>query len=118
MVLFSNACFRNFSARPNGSRNSFQTINQLTRLHIQEENYTDAIALLSGPMLKLQPDNAIINYNIACLYAIQNDQDKAIDWLRLALKKGYDNWEKIKTDPDLENIRDSIFYKEIIKKHE
>ena len=97
---------------------SFQALSRLAMLHIKEKKYTDAIALLSGPMLKLEPDNAAINYNIACLYAIQNDQDKAISWLRLAVEKGYDNWEKIKTDPDLENIRDSIFYKEIIKKHE
>ena len=98
--------------------NSFQALSRVAMLHIKEKNYTDAISLLSGPMLGLQPDNAAINYNIACLYALQNDEDKAIDWLRLAVEKGYDGWEKIKTDPDLENIRDSKYYKEIIKKHE
>ena len=97
--------------------NSFQALSRIAMLHIKKKNYTDAISLLSGPMLKLEPDNAAINYNIACLYALQNDQEKAISWLRLAVEKGYDNWEKIKTDPDLENIRDSKYYKEIIKEH-
>ena len=95
----------------------FQTLNRQTMLYIKEKNYTDAIALLSGPMLKLQPGNVGIYYNIACLFAIQNDQDKAIEWLRRALEKGYGEWDKIKTDPDLENIRDSSYYQEIIKNH-
>ena len=94
----------------------FNTLNRLTMIHIKEKNYTDAIALLSGPMLKIQPDNADIYYNIACLFAIANDQEKAIEWLSRALEKGYDDWEKIKTDPDLENIRDSKYYQETIKK--
>ena len=96
----------------------FKTLNRLAMTHIKEKNYADAIALLSGPMIKLQPDNAIINYNIACLYALQNDEDKAIEWLSLALEKGYDNLEKIKTDPDLENIRKSSHFKKIIKKYQ
>lgn len=95
--------------------NSFQTLNRLTMLYIKKKNYTDAIVLLSGPMLKLQHDNADIYYNISCLFAIQNDQEKAIEWLCRALEKRYDGWGNIKTDPDLENIRNSSCYQEIIK---
>jgi hypothetical protein len=96
---------------------AFQALNRLTMLHIKEKNYIDAVTLLSGPLLKLQPDNANIYYNIACLFAIQNDQENAIEWLRRALEKGYDRWEKIKTDPDLESIRNSSYYQIIIKRH-
>jgi hypothetical protein len=96
---------------------AFQKLNRLTMLYIKEKNYTDAIALLSGPMLNLQPDNSDIYYNISCLFAIQNDQKKAIEWLGHALDKGYDGWEKIKTDPDLESIKNSSYYQEIIKNH-
>jgi len=86
-------------------------------IYIKEKNYTDAIALLSGSMLKLQTDNADIYYNIACLFTIQNDQGKAIEWLRKAVKKGYEGWEKIKTDPGLENIRNSSYYQDLIMKN-
>ena len=95
----------------------FNTLNRLAMIHIKEKNHADAIALLSGPMLKIQPDNADIYYNIACLFAIANDQEKAIEWLSRALRKGYDNWEKVKTDPDLENIRNSKYYQETIENH-
>ena len=96
---------------------SFQALNRLTMIFIKEKKYTDAIAVLSGPMLKLQPDNTGVYYNISCLFAIQNDQEKTIEWLGRALEKGYDGWEKIKNDPDLECIRDSSYYQEIIKDH-
>jgi len=98
--------------------NSFQTLNRLMMLQIKEKNYTKAIAILSGPMLKLQPGNADIYYNIACLFSLQKNQEKAIEWLRRALEKGYDNWGKIKTDPDLENIRNSLYYHNLIKNHQ
>ncbi len=97
---------------------AFQTLNRLTMIYIKEKRYTDAISLLSGPMIKLQPNNADIYYNIACLFAIQNDQEKAIEWLDRALEKGYNKWEKIKTDLVLENIRNSIYYQETIKNHQ
>ena len=96
----------------------FHTLNRLTMIHIKEKNYADAIALLSGPMLKIQPDNADIYYNISCLFAIQNNQEKAIEWLSRALEKGYDNWEKIKTDPDLGNVRNTSYYQNLIKNNE
>jgi len=106
--------FQSMASQPD----AFQTLNRMIMLHIKEKNYTDALALLSGPMLKLQPDNAGIYYNIACVFALQNDQDKAIEWLGRALEKGYDGWDKIKTNPDLENIRNSSYYQKIIKNYQ
>jgi tetratricopeptide (TPR) repeat protein len=97
---------------------SFQALNRLAMQHIKEKNYTDAIALLSGAMLKLQPDNADIYYNIACLFSLQDNQEKAIDWLRRAIEKGYDRWEKINTDPDLENIRNLEYFQKIKKNNQ
>ena len=97
---------------------SFLALSRMAMLQIKKKNYSDAISLLSGPMLRLQPDNTVIYYNIACLYALQNDQDNAIGWLRTALEKGYDNLEKIRIDPDLENIRNSTYYQTFIKNNE
>jgi hypothetical protein len=43
--------------------------------------------------------------------------DKSIKWLKKAIDKGYANWENIKKDGDLDNIRDDKAYKELIKNH-
>ena len=58
-------------------------------------------------MAALQPDNPNTYYNIAALYALQNNIDGSLEWLKKAIDKGYQNWELIKTDKDLNNIRNS-----------
>jgi hypothetical protein len=52
---------------------------------------------------------------MACIYAKQNRIEESIEWLKKAIERGYDNWDLIKTDKDLENIRGSSYYKELIK---
>jgi hypothetical protein len=43
--------------------------------------------------------------------------NESIDWLKKAIDKGYSNWESIKTDGDLDNIRESLEYKRLVKGH-
>jgi tetratricopeptide (TPR) repeat protein len=66
-------------------------------------------------MLELQPDNPNTFYNIAAMYALQNKVEESIDWLKKAIARGYQNWQLIKTDKDLENIRNSAAYKDLVK---
>jgi len=68
-------------------------------------------------LIVLQPDNATNYYNVAVLYALQNKVSESLAWLNKAIAKGYDNWDLIKTDKDLENIRNSEGYRELIKGH-
>ncbi len=63
----------------------------------------------------LQPDNANIYYNIAAMYALQNNATESLAWLKKSIAMGYDNWELIKTDKDLENIRNSEDYRQLLK---
>jgi tetratricopeptide (TPR) repeat protein len=64
--------------------------------------------------LSIQPDNPSTYYNIACMYSIQNRVEKSIDFLKSAIEKGYDNWDHIRNDRDLENVRSSPYYKELV----
>lgn len=64
------------------------------------------------------PVNAsIAYYNIACEYAKQNKTEESVVWLEKAIRKGFRNWNHIKADKDLDNIRSSARYKELIKDH-
>ena len=49
------------------------------------------------------------------VYSRQGRVDEAVKWLSEAMKKGFDNLELLKTDPDLENVRQSEFYRGMIK---
>jgi tetratricopeptide (TPR) repeat protein len=82
-----------------------------------EKNYGKAVALFQG-ILAISPDSPTIYYNISCLHAIQGRKADAVDWLGRAVEKGYDNWEKLKTDPDLNNIRNEAGYRSLIKEAE
>lgn len=53
-------------------------------------------------------------YNIACLYSIKNNIEEACNWLSKAIENGYNNWDNIKQDKDLANIRNTSCYKKII----
>ncbi len=82
-------------------------------IHAGKKEYDKSISLFKQ-VVSLQPENAAIYYNIACLYSIQNQKTDAVDWLQKAIDSGYRNWERIKNDPDLENLRQTSFYKQLI----
>ena len=46
-----------------------------------------------------------MNYNLACVYALQNKKKEAIAALEKAVALGYDDYRNVKTDKDLVNIR-------------
>ena len=79
---------------------------------VSGKNFTPAIGLLRE-ILIITPENALIYYNIACLYALSNQKKEAVDWLGRAVEKGYTDWDHLKTDPDLDNIRNTPEYKKL-----
>jgi protein O-mannosyl-transferase len=68
-------------------------------------------------LVLINPIDSRFDYNISCLYARQGMKDEAIKWLQQALEKGYNNWEQIKTDRDLNNIRNTQYYQSLIFKN-
>jgi tetratricopeptide (TPR) repeat protein len=44
-------------------------------------------------------------YNVACVYAIRKDKDRAFEWLHKAVDAGFVNVEQIDGDPDMDNLR-------------
>jgi tetratricopeptide (TPR) repeat protein len=68
---------------------------------------------------QLQPTNPFVLYNLACSYSLMNQTDKALRSIKLAIKHGYRNFDYLKEDKDLANLRnDSRFrrYFSIIEK--
>jgi tetratricopeptide (TPR) repeat protein len=90
-----------------------EALNNLGLAHTKKCEYDKALSVFEK-MTELQPDSAGAYYNIACIYAKQNKVVESIGWLKKAIKRGYNNWHLIKTDKDLESIRDSSYYKEIV----
>jgi spermidine synthase len=86
--------------------------------------YADVSAVLSRydnaintyrKMLTIKPGNPNIYYNLACLYSKQNKLEDSIHSLKKAVEKGYKNFENIKNDEDLDNIKNLSEYKKLVK---
>jgi TolB-like protein/Flp pilus assembly protein TadD len=56
--------------------------------------------------LELAPDDSVMLYNGACLYALLGEKQKAIDTLRSAIAAGVTNFQWILNDPDLYSLHD------------
>ena len=93
-----------------------QASNNLAFVYAKNKEYANALSEFHK-MLDHWPDNAETYYNVACMYSRLNRVDESIEWLRKAINKGYTNWKNIKTDSDLENIRNSFAYRELIRDH-
>jgi tetratricopeptide (TPR) repeat protein len=93
-----------------------RAINNLALMYALQKNYTKALARYKE-LLRHWPDKAETYYNIACMYSRLKREKESIDWLQKAIEKGYSNWESIKSDSDLENIRGSSAYQKLIQGH-
>jgi tetratricopeptide (TPR) repeat protein len=89
-------------------------LNDLALVYAAKKEYQKSVAVY-GKVIKLWPDNPNAYYNTACMFALMNDKPTSIQWLKKAIEKGYVNWDLIKTDLDLENIRSTDEYKEMMK---
>ncbi len=62
--------------------------------------------------LESAPDDTY--YNAACLYSLVGDKENALKYLRLALEGGYENFNHISRDKDLDNVRSEKEFEALI----
>ena len=66
--------------------------------------------------LAIDPEDCGILYNVACVYALQDKADEAIDCLQKAMAHAhwYKRW--IQHDPDLNNLRDHPRFQALLER--
>ena len=92
----------------------WEALYQQAIILVKQKEYNKSIGLFKQ-IVSLRPENTSIYYNIACIYSLQNKKTDAVDWLKKAMDAGYDNLSKIKADPDLENIRQTPYYRQLTR---
>ena len=70
-----------------------------------QKNYDDAMAAYEQANKLAQGQAANTQYNMACIYAIRMDKDKAFESLDAAVKAGFASLNLIHTDPELANLK-------------
>ena len=68
-------------------------------------------------VIELYPEESSAYYNVACYYAIKGIPDLALVWLEKALDHGFVQFAHMRSDHDLDSIRNLPAYKKLIAKH-
>jgi len=56
-------------------------------------------------LFHLRPDDPIILYNLTCSYSLTNQIDEALKTIKLSVEFGYNDWEYLLKDRDLDNLK-------------
>jgi tetratricopeptide (TPR) repeat protein len=94
--------------------------------------YSDVIEILGGlytkvgriadglrmdrRLVKLEPKNATAHYNLACSLALSKRRADALRSLRQAVSLGYEDYDWMSQDPDLEGLKTAPEFKLLLKK--
>ena len=65
----------------------------------------------------MEADSTGNYYDAACLYSIMGEKEKALDYLEKAFKSGFNNFHHLDKDYDMDNIRGTDRYKELLSKY-
>src|SRR5580700_10217470 len=79
-------------------------------LQILGDHYTQRGRILEGlkvdkRLARLEPENPLVFYNLACSFSLSGDIDQAANALEKALQLGYRDFEWLARDPDLKPLR-------------
>lgn len=66
----------------------------------------------------LCPRDCVVHYNLACSLARGGRTREAIDALTTALEQGYDDFEYLELDSDLDSLRGDRRYRQLLKRFE
>ena len=80
-------------------------------------NENKAMSIMDSILKNSESDDKSVFYEATCLYSLMNKQKLALEYLDKTLKYGYRNFAHIDRDTDLDNIRNTTEFKELIKKY-
>ena len=84
--------------------------------YMQQKKYNKALEDLRMAA-DLAPQSAVIRYNLASLYSLKGDTDLALDEVDASLTRGFSDYDALRRDPDLDNVRRSPEFRKILEKH-
>jgi serine/threonine protein kinase/Tfp pilus assembly protein PilF len=65
--------------------------------------------------IELNPTDPLMQYNVACFYSRMSEKNLAIETLKNAITAGFQDYEWIKRDTDLDNIRNEPKFMELMQ---
>ncbi len=69
-------------------------------------------------LVELVPDDAVVRYNLACSLARTGERLDAITALRESFERGYDDFEHLLADSDLDLLRDDPAFQKLLNQYQ
>lgn len=89
---------------------------ELGNVYFDKKKFADAEkAYGMAEKLDYQPFSKIL-YNKACMYSMKDEPELAGQYLEYAIQAGYINLDHMEKDPDLENVRETYYFRKAIEK--
>lgn len=85
--------------------------------YLKARRYDEALAEFRR-VLEVDERNSIALYNMACAFSLMGRPDDAVDYLGRSVDAGFHDLDHIRQDSDLDNIRDTDGYRDIIRRLE
>ena len=105
------ACRRHLEAHPNDAR-----AHNWLASGLASEGKRDEAMAEAKKAFELSPDDTIVLYNLACVYALLGENRLAIEFLSSAFDHGWRQFAWAEQDPDLEGIRKDPRYGELLRR--
>lgn len=80
-------------------------------IYTKQGRYEDGLKV-DQRLAVLRPDDDTVFYNLACSYSLVNNVDEALVSIKRAVDCGYDNFDYLERDNDLDNLRRDKRFKE------
>ena len=81
-----------------------EVVGLLGGLYTRVGRITDGLKM-DRKLVRLDPENPTAHYNLACSLALSNRPLDALETLATALQHGYDDYEWMRQDPDLQSLK-------------
>lgn len=89
---------------------------ELGNVYMDKKKYDQALLSFGlAEQLNYEPFSKIL-YNKACLYSLQEKTELAGKYLEYSIQAGYNNLDHINKDSDLDELRNTYYFKQAIKK--
>jgi tetratricopeptide (TPR) repeat protein len=98
------------------SPNDLKVLNSLAVYYSMKGQYDRGIDYLMKE-LNISPENPGVYYNLACIYSRQNRLKESRYFLDKAIKKGFNDWDQLRKDHDLDNLRNTTYFDNLLKNH-
>ena len=90
----------------------------LGQLYIATIQYSKAQPVYEKAYIMGENKNNGLCYNLACIHSLEKRTYNALRFLEEALQNGFNDFEHIKKDADLDNIRNEDRFKELVAKYQ